>query len=366
MLPTIKELIMYANKALDGIAWNTNLQKIVNWLTSGKYQIKVKNLEISQGGGITNNGSLTQNGDLTVTGDLEVGSLKANGIIEGDGSKLYNLQTQGVQAFTPFTVNSGNLNNGNADLIQANAVTEGGVITKFTIDFLVSEEYGSIRATTADGDTFELDHLLSDELAANNTFYYFIGRGQTAPVRLTDITIFRQNTTPSGSINDVWLDTSTENLICKKLSEAGIWEKWDYVPLGKVVIADIGTNSATATVTTFPYNQNGYNIISRNDMSPDMSAGTSITAETTYTAESAGWIYVYGVTTNASNAMLYIDDVLVGTGGTNAGGSQRVNYQLCGFVGEGQTYKTHWDLNSPGEYSMTAKFYPCKYLTKVV
>ena len=137
MLPTIKELIMYANKALDGIAWNTNLQKIVNWLTSGKYQIKVKNLEISQGGGITNNGSLTQNGDLTVTGDLEVGSLKANGIIEGDGSKLYNLQTQGVQAFTPFTVNSGNLNNGNADLIQANAVTEGGVITKFTIDFLV-------------------------------------------------------------------------------------------------------------------------------------------------------------------------------------------------------------------------------------
>lgn len=280
MLPSIKELVMYINKALDGIAWNTNWQKIVNWLTSGKYNIKVKNLEISQGGGINNQGSFTQNGNLTVTGDLEAQNIKAD-TIEGDGSGLYNLQTQGVQAFTPFCVNSGNLNNGNGKLIQANAVTEGDDIVKFTIDFLVSEDYGSIRATTADGDTFELDHLLSDELAANNTFYYFIGRGQTAPVRLTDITIFRQNTTPSGSINDVWLDTSTENLVCKKLSEAGIWEKWDYVPLGKVVIADIGTNSATATVTTFKYNANGYNVYT---------VETYVNGTSWYKIYSNGWI----------------------------------------------------------------------------
>ena len=355
MLPTIKELIMYANKALDGTAWNTNWQKIVNWLTSGKYQIKVKNLEISQGGGITNNGSLTQNGDLTVTGDLEVGSLKANGIIEGDGSKLYNLQTQGVQAFTPFTVNSGNLNNGNADLIQANAVTEGGVITKFTIDFLVSEEYGSIRATTADGDTFELDHLLSDELAANNTFYYFIGRGQTAPVRLTDITIFRQNTTPSGSINDVWLDTSTENLICKKLSEAGIWEKWDYVPLGKVVIADIGTNSATATVTTFPYNQNGYTVNTVNGICfPDYSAGISITNG--WTATENGLIVASGYLQNNDSWSVSINSVVIlsnATGGSSTHSQMRLN---C-FVKKGDVVTMALAGN---DASVSVAFYPFK------
>lgn len=353
MLPTIKELIMYANKALDGIAWNTNWQKIVNWLTSGKYNIKVKNLEISQGGGINNQGSFTQNGDLTVTGDLEVGSLKANGIIEGDGSKLYNLQTQGVQAFTPFTVNSGNLNNGNADLIQANAVTEGGVITKFTIDFLVSEEYGSIRATTADGDTFELDHLLSDELAANNTFYYFIGRGQTAPVRLTDITIFRQNTTPSGSINDVWLDTSTENLVCKKLSEAGIWEKWDYVPLGKVVIADIGTNSATATVTTFPYNQNGYAVNTVNGVCfPDYSAGISITNG--WTATDNGLIVASGYLQNNDSWSVSINNTVV-LSNTTGGSSTHSQIRLNCFVKKGDVVTRTLSGNDPA-LSMT--FYP--------
>jgi hypothetical protein len=344
---------MYVNKALDGIAWNTNWQKIVNWLTSGKYNIKVKNLEISQGGGITNNGSLTQNGDLTVTGDLEVGSLKANGIIEGDGSKLYNLQTQGVQSFTPFTVNSGNLNNGNADLIQANAVTEGGVITKFTIDFLVSEEYGSIRATTADGDTFELAHLLSDELAANNTFYYFIGRGQTAPVRLTDITIFRQNTTPSGSINDVWLDTSTENLVCKKLSEAGIWEKWDYVPLGKVVIADIGTKSATATVTTFPYNQNGYSVNTVNGVCfPDYSAGISITND--WTATDNGLIVASGHLTTNESWSVAVNSVTIlsnATGGSSTHSDVRLN---C-FVKKGDVVTR--SLNG-GDATLSLTFYP--------
>ena len=317
------------------------------------YNIKVKNLEISQGGGINNQGSFTQNGDLTVTGDLEVGSLKANGIIEGDGSKLYNLQTQGVQAFTPFTVNSGNLNNGNADLIQANAVTEGGVITKFTIDFLVSEEYGSIRATTADGDTFELDHLLSDELAANNTFYYFIGRGQTAPVRLTDITIFRQNTTPSGSINDVWLDTSTENLICKKLSEAGIWEKWDYVPLGKVVIADIGTNSATATVTTFPYNQNGYTVNTVNGVCfPDYSAGISISNG--WTATDNGLIVASGHLTTNESWSIAVNSVTIlsnATGGSSTHSDVRLN---C-FVKKGDVVTS--SLNG-GDATLSMTFYP--------
>lgn len=353
MLPSIKELVMYINKALNGLDWNTNWQKIVNWLTSGKYNIKVKNLEISQGGGITNNGSLTQNGDLTVTGDLEVGSLKANGIIEGDGSKLYNLQTQGVQAFTPFTVNSGNLNNGNGDLIQANAVTEGGVITKFTIDFLVSEEYGSIRATTAGGTPFTLERLRSDELAANNTFYYFIGQEQTSPVRLTDITIFRQNTTPSGSINDVWLDTSCEELVCKKLSEAGIWEKWDYVPLGKVVIADIGTNSATATVTTFPYNQNGYSVNTVNGICfPDYSAGISITNG--WTATDNGLIVASGYLQNNDSWTVSINSVVV-LSNTTGGSSTHSQIRLNCFVKKGDVVTRTLSGNDPA-LSMT--FYP--------
>ena len=262
-LPTIKDLVLYVNKKLTGNDWNTNWQKIINWLTNGEMEITVKTINVSKGGAINNSGNLIQNGNLTVNGNLEAENIKAN-TFEGDGSKLYNLITQGIQAFTPFSVNSGNTNNGNGDLISAIPITEGGVIPRFTVKFKVGTvdgaEYSNIRATTAKGDTFELEQLNSDELAANGTFYYFVARGQTAVTRLSNITIYRQPIQPANTINDVWLDTSQENLVCKKCNDAGIWEQWDFVPLGKVVIADINTSSATATVETFAFNQNGYNV----------------------------------------------------------------------------------------------------------
>lgn len=269
MLPNLKDLVLAVNKALSGLDWNNNWQKIVNWLTSGKYDIKVKSIELAQDGGIVNNGSFTQNGDLTVDGDLEVTKdVTVDGKITGDGSGLYNLVSQGVQAFTPFSVNSGYLNSGNGDLISATPVSEGGDIVRFDIDFKVDDgtTYGKLKATTANGSTFVLEQLNSDKLASNGTFYYFIGQGQTATIRLPNITIYRQPTQPASSINDVWLDTSKEELISYKCNDNGIWERWDYVPIGKVVIANIGSASATATVTTFSYNQNGYTVNGRSEL----------------------------------------------------------------------------------------------------
>ncbi len=262
-LPNIKDLVLAINRAITSNDWNTNWQKIVNWLTDGKTDINVKNITVATGGQIENNGSFTQNGNLTVTGDLAVSqNVNVDGKITGDGSGLYNLVSQGVQAFTPFSVNSGYVNSGNGDLISATPVSEGGNITRFDIVFKVDDgqTYGAIKATTANGSTFVLEQLNSDKLASNGTFYYFIGQGQTATIRLPNITIYRQPTQPASSINDVWLDTSKEELISYKCNDNGIWERWDYVPIGKVVVANIGTPSATATVTTFLYNQNGYTV----------------------------------------------------------------------------------------------------------
>lgn len=262
-LPSIKDLILAINRAITSNGWNTNWQKIVNWLTDGKTDIKVKSIELSSNGGITNNGSLTQSGNLTVNGDIEsTGNVTVDGKITGDGSGLYNLVSQGVQAFTPFSVNSGYLNSGNEDLIATTPVSEGGNIVRFDVNFKVDDgtTYGAIKATTANGSTFVLEQLNGDNLAANGTFYYFIGQGQTATIRLSNITIYRQPTQPPSTINDVWLDTSKEELISYKCNDNGMWERWDYVPIGKVVVANIGTASATATVTTFLYNQNGYTV----------------------------------------------------------------------------------------------------------
>lgn len=260
MLPSIKDLVLAVNKALSGLDWNNNWQKIVNWLSDGKTDIKVKSVEVAQDGGIVNNGSFTQEGNLTVDGDLEVGNITSSGKITGDGSGLYNLVTRGVQAFTPFCVNNGYKNsNGNGKLIDTTAITEGGNIVRFDVNFNIDSgtTYGKLKATTANGSTFELEQLNSDKLAANGTFYYFIGQGQTATIRLSGITIYRQPKQPASSINNVWLDTSKEELISYKCNDNGVWERWDYVPIGKVVVANIGTPSATATVETYPYNFTG-------------------------------------------------------------------------------------------------------------
>ena len=259
MLPSIKDLVLAVNKALSGLDWNNNWQKIVNWLSDGKTDIKVKSVEVAQDGGIVNNGSFTQDGNLTVDGDLEVGNITSSGKISGDGSGLYNLVTQGVQAFTPFCVNKGFVTSGNGDLIVATPETEGGNIVRFGISFKVDDgtTYGKLKATTAEGSTFELDHINNDTLASNGTFYYFIAQGQTAITRLSNINIYRQPTQPANTVNDVWLDTSTENLVSYKCNDGGIWEKWDFVPIGKVKIENIGGVSATATVETYPYNFTG-------------------------------------------------------------------------------------------------------------
>lgn len=294
--PNIKDLVMYVNKKITGNDWNTNWQKIINWFTDGKADIKVKSIELSSNGGIVNNGSLTQNGNLTVDGNVEANDIKANGKIEGDGSGLYNLVTQGVQAFTPFCVNDGHKDSvsGNGDLISATAITEGGDIVKFDIAFKVDTgtTYGKIRATTAEGSTFMLEQLNGDELAANGTFYYFISQGQTAITRLANITIHRQPTQPPSTINDVWLDTSSENLVVKKCNDNGIYEKWDYVPLGKVTVANIGSASATATVETFAFNANGYDVKMSGKYFNPMQKSVAI-VDTYFNASTKQWYRVY-------------------------------------------------------------------------
>ena len=265
MIPNLKDLVLYANKVITGADWNTNWRKLITWLTSGTADLKVNSLEISAEGELINNGNTQQNGNLDIGGTLTVaGNITTDGVITGDGSGITNLSSIALATYTPFAVNSGFMTDGKGDIITATPVVEGGDTVSFTIQFQVDNDvtYGKLEATSASGEHFALSSILSDSLAGNGTYFYFIKKGEAYTTKFKDIAIYRQPTAPTDlQDNIIWLDTSKEKLVCKKYNaNDAIWESFDYVPLGKVVIANIGTASATATVTTFIFNWNGYNV----------------------------------------------------------------------------------------------------------
>jgi hypothetical protein len=264
MIPTIKDLVMYVNKALDSVAWNTNFQKIVNWLTSGNYDIKVKNLEISEGGGITNNGSLTQSGNLAVTGDVSAtGNLTVGGVISGDGSGLTGVVSAAQISYTPFCVNSGNVDSdGKGDLFKYTTGVSG------EIEFKVSAaegDYKPITFTNAKGKTITLKAINSYDLSQtdNGTYIVYLAENATA-VTLTGNgrKIFRQPYAPISDSDDpnfqdpqpsdIWLDTSVEGLK-SYIRQSGAWEEADITPLGEVTV----NNHKVSSAKTYYFNYNG-------------------------------------------------------------------------------------------------------------
>ena len=257
MLPSIKDLVMYVNKKLTGNDWNTNFQKIVNWLTGGNTDIKVKSIEISQDGGLVNNGSLTQSGDLSVTGNISTnGNLTVDGIITGDGSGLTGVVSAATIAYTPFCVNNGYKDsNGKGDLF--NYISDTSTSIEFKVDD--GTTYKPITFTDASGKTTTLNAINSYDLSQTDpgTYLVYLTENATA-VTLSDNgakVYYRPKAPSSPSSSDIWLDTSGEGLK-SYIRQSGTWVEANIVVLGSVTVNNYKVQSAT----TFAYNQNHYNI----------------------------------------------------------------------------------------------------------
>lgn len=308
MIPSIKDLAMYVNKKLTELDWNNNFQKIVNWLTSGNTDVNFKSVEISQDGGLVNNGSLTQNGNLTVGGNAEItGNLQVNGVLSGDGSGLTGVISSAQISYTPFCVNSGNLDvNGKGDLIRTDGV-------QTSIQFKVDDgtSYKPITFTNAKGKTTTLNAINSYDLSQtdNGTYIVYITENATA-VTLTDkdAKIYRQPSAPSNpSGTDIWFDTSSEGLK-SYIRQSGTWVDANIVPLGTVTVANHQINSAT----TFIYNWNGYNVnigdcinLQKNQY-PIVCVQSYELNGTWYRIYSDGWVVQGGITEGGSSGDRYI------------------------------------------------------------
>ena len=319
-LPNLKDLVLAFNRAITAIDWNTNWQKIVNWLTDGKTDLKVKSIELSSNGGITNNGSLTQSGNFTVSGNTQIdGNLNVDGVLSGDGSGLTGVVSSATVVYTPFCVNSGNLDaNGDGDLFRYTANVSTSI--EFKVDDGTS--YKPITFTFANGKTTTLNAINSYDLSQtlNGTYIVYLEENATA-VTLTSAGAKRsyQPVAPtSPNPTDIWLDTSVEGLK-SKIMESGSWQEKNFVMLGSVTVV----NNKISSAKTFSFNQNTYNINGRSALTVGVSSkaisslvsgtiGTSYFASAPtlvtvgYASESAApdyggsWWYLYVSTDNST------------------------------------------------------------------
>lgn len=292
-LPKIQDLILYVNKVITGQDWNTNWQTVVSWFTSGNTDIKVKSIDVSATGGITNNGSFTQAGNVSIGGNLAVtGSVTGNNFV-GDGSGLTGIVSAATVAYTPFAVNSGNVDsNGESDILYYTGGTG-------TLNFKVGgtlPAYDNLRATSAQGVTFELTQILDLDVSTydDGTYTVCVKKNQTvAEVRGT---VYRQIDEPTGNNGDLWLNTGIEGLVCNEKISGSWSNEYEGVPVGTFTVA----SGVITAVTTAEFNYNGYNVNSARTnrqmviawLPPDVSTAVSVLSTAVQTADINMWLYV--------------------------------------------------------------------------
>lgn len=345
-LPKIQDLILYVNKVITGQDWNTNWQTVVSWFTSGNTDIKVKSIDVSATGGITNNGSFTQAGNVSIGGNLAVtGSVTGNNFV-GDGSGLTGIVSAATVAYTPFAVNSGNVDsNGESDILYYTGGTG-------TLNFKVGgtlPTYDNLKATSAQGVTFELTQILDLDVSTydDGTYTVCVKKNQTvAEVRGT---VYRQIYEPTGNNGDLWLNTGIEGLVAyEKIS--GSWaNEYEGVPVGTFTVA----SGIITAVTNFVFNYNGYNVnrYSYNLFVPDYTAGVIKDVRQTHTAESNGLIIAQGSVETGGNWHIVINGATVFNAGFGAGDGDTVSLP----VKKGDVYQIG---NTVGSTSRGLKFFP--------
>lgn len=243
-IPKITELVTYVGKAVRGADWNSNLQKIVNWLSLGKTDIKVNKLDAKQ---ITyNDNPIINNGNIN-TQSVTANTITSNNFV-GNGENLTNIKVADVFAYTPFSVNSAKENF--IDITDTSKLV-----------FLVDDGtlYKPLKITTADGKNITITSINDYDVSGLNGTYYIFADEQTngGSVYLKACEIYRQNETPVGNNGDVWLDVSCEPYVAReKVSSNWFTGLYNKVPLAKVVIS----SGTITSLEMMNFNDNGVDV----------------------------------------------------------------------------------------------------------
>ena len=332
--PKITDLVLYINKKLTGNDWNTNWQKIVNWLSLGDTDIKVKSVETES---IKNNGN-----DIIHNGNIDADSITANTVTAdsfiGDGSQLTNINVADVFAYTPFSVNSAMSN-----FIDISDTSK--------LHFLVDDGtlYKPLIITTAEGKTITITSINDYDVSGLTGTYYIFADEETngGTVYLKTCDIYRQSETPTGNNGDVWFDTSCQKYVVReKVSSNWYTDEYDKVPLAQVVVSG-GTISS---LTMMSFNYNGYTMNFNGQMKedivgacmPDYTTGVTKSNNTDYVAGNPLFAYFISSSGSTSNWGVKITvggtDIFTpnGTTITNADGTK---VSMITYIPKGATYR---------------------------
>lgn len=248
-----------------------------------------------------------------------------------------------------FCAKAGNTTNGKADLFSFNVYEVipriGGSYGTLTIS-----DYRGIQTVISSSNTLNLTGT------SNGTYNIFIK--PNGVIYVLSNTIYKQAKRPTMVINDVWLNTSQTPFNCIKYNGSTDEEFLD-VPLGKVVFE----NGAVKSISSFDFNQNGYEINSQSAILPKTNLALSVTDTVIpnyksgvskawgalHTADINGMVFMSGWS-NQSGVTFVLSDVTYSLfGGSGASYSGNAIF----FVSVGDTYKT---VGGSG----TVTFFPLK------
>ena len=245
----------------------------------------VTNLNIFQSGTLASVAPVNQNFEtLRVAINSVEQSVNSNrtyldGKIEEMTETVSNTVNAAKVAGRLFCVNSGHCDSaGYANIIY----TSGD-----TLYFVTPFEATNIEGKTAN--IASVEPVLISGLA-DGLYNVFVDMEGVAEVAKN--LIYRQPTTPSCLVGDVWLDTSKNPLKAKQYTSSG-WEDFLKIPVGYFV----KSGGAVTSVITHGFEQNGYELNANSFYPfPDYTAGIGKVSGVSYVAEYHGWLYMYGST----------------------------------------------------------------------
>lgn len=265
-IPVITALKMWVGTLFTKDDWDFNFSQIVSWLSDGN-------------------------------SDLVVNTVKATNGLDLDGAQITNLgtATSGSQAVTldqattllnrtsyyyPFSVASGKVDsNGNAAYLQKDSDTQVTVLGgNVNPDLVCISSDGTVESVTS--------NTVLTVPATDGTYYIVKEKGQSITITTgsaNQITIDKKFPS-SQNTGDYFLDNSTVPFKGYKYGVSG-WEETPFCYLGYVTVS-----SGTATITTFVYNDNRFDVNKQSlyMIVPDYSTGVSI--NTNYIATYNGYV----------------------------------------------------------------------------